>query len=110
MKLRRTSFLLSGSLLAATLLTSLGCSEPEPYQEPQVHSLNQGPKTQSSDQEAPNKPLQPSPEVIAAWKKAGARFSPVAQGVPEFSFFHPPTRKFNALPPQRFLLACVFHS
>jgi hypothetical protein len=42
MKLRRTSFLLSGSLLAAILLTSLGYSEPAIYQEPQAQTLDQG--------------------------------------------------------------------
>lgn len=47
MKLRRTSFLLLGSLLAATLLTSLGCSEPELYQEPEA---------QRSDQERSTEP------------------------------------------------------
>ena len=58
MKLRRTSFLLAGSLLVATLLTSLGYSEPVLYQDPEAQLL---------DREAPNKPPQPSPEVIAAW-------------------------------------------
>ncbi len=91
MKLRRTSFLLAGSLLAATLLTSLGYSEPVLYQEPQ---------SQSSDQEPTNKPLRPSPEVIAAWKKAGAAYIPNAFGEPYFLFTRRfPTEKLNVLPP-----------
>ena len=90
MKLRRRSFLLSGSLLAATLLTSLGYSEPEPYQEPQGQSSDQGPT---------DEPLQPSPEVIVAWEKSGAWVSPAVMGVRTFIFQQFPTGKFNALPP-----------
>jgi hypothetical protein len=92
MKLRRTSFLLSGSLLAATLLTSLGFSEPALCQEPQLKSLAQEPTKE---------PARPSAEVIAAWEKAGAEFSLAAKGVPIFHFRLTPTEKLNVLPPPK---------
>jgi len=94
MKLRRTSFLLSGSLLAAILLTSLGYSEPVLYQEEQLQSVVEEPT---------DEPLQPSPEVIAAWKKAGAEFSQAryrgSEPLPAFHFRLTPTGKLNVLPP-----------
>ena len=79
MKLQRRSFLLAGSLLAATLLTSPGCGTDEP--------------------------LQPAPEVIGAWKKAGGMFDPGVEGypgkqsVPSFHFRQTPNEKFSVLPP-----------
>ena len=40
-----------------------------------------------------------SPEVIAAWEKAGAKFSLAMMGGPGFRFELTPTEKLNALPP-----------
>ena len=86
---------MAGSLLAATLLTNLGCGESAPYQGSQAAAEASEPKA----------------EVIAAWEKAGTEFhwmeqlsgavdpKNLAEGfVPGFRFKLFPTGKLNVLP------------
>ena len=47
-------------------------------------------------------PVRPAPEVVTAWKKAGAKFYPAAKGVPRFDFRMFPTDKLDVLPPPEF--------
>ena len=112
MRRRRTWSLLVGSLLAATLLARPGFGDPAPHQEPQAGSLPPEPTDGL---------VQPAPEVIAAWKEAGAEFGwvsqideatsgkpgglllwppkePVAGDVPAFRFKVVPTKKLDTLP------------